>query len=239
MWCISLCSALVPMQSHRILILFEMLLVSMVLADLCSIFSCIDECESLLVSSRFGFGLMDAGLMTWYASGWKNVPPMSTCESLISNPKRPIPPRSHEIFNLNLNECKNDADPKREVNYIEQVQVYVTLATDRRGEIEIYLHSPSNTRTQLLPVNSLSVTDHWIFIFDWFSDANVIKVIKDLPIGLFSPFNYGEKCLTGHGNCKLSTTGEDQVRKRIDPQRFAEWDAFARIQCFWLTGFFF
>jgi len=103
------------------------------------------------VSSRFGFGLMDAGLMTWHAIGWRNVPSMSTCESVTTNPRRTIPPRSHEIFDLNLNECKNNVDPAREVNYIEQVQVFVTLATERRGEIEIYLYSPSNTRTQLLP----------------------------------------------------------------------------------------
>ncbi|CAF3407738.1 unnamed protein product [Rotaria socialis] len=103
------------------------------------------------VSSRFGFGLMDAGLMTWYASGWKNVPPMSSCESVASVPKRIIRGHSDQIFSLNLMECKIDVDPKREVNYIEQVQVFVTLLTDRRGEIEIYLYSPSNTKTQLLP----------------------------------------------------------------------------------------
>jgi hypothetical protein len=105
-----------------------------------------------LVSSRFGFGLMDAGLMTWYASGWRNVPSMSTCESVTSNPKRIIASDSNQIFALKLMECKDDIDPKHEVNYIEQVQVFVTLLTDRRGEIEIYLYSPSNTRTQLLPV---------------------------------------------------------------------------------------
>lgn len=95
---------------------------------------------------------MDAGLMTWYASGWKNVPSMSTCESKINNPKRTITARSSQIFALKLMECKDDQDPKHEVNYIEQVQAFVTLLTDRRGEIEIYLYSPSNTRTQLLPV---------------------------------------------------------------------------------------
>ncbi len=105
-----------------------------------------------LVSSRFGFGLMDAGLMTWYASGWKNVPSMSTCESVTSNPKRVIISHSKQTFTLKLMECKDDIDPTHEVNYIEQVQVFVTLLTDRRGEIEIYLYSPSNTKTQLLPV---------------------------------------------------------------------------------------
>ena len=62
------------------------------------------------------------------------------------------------MFPLDLLECKTNGDPKREVNYIEQVQAFVTLATDRRGEIEIYLYSPSNTRTQILPVRT-SITD--------------------------------------------------------------------------------
>jgi furin len=111
-----------------------------------------------LVSSRFGFGLMDAGLMTWYASGWKNVPPMSICESVISHPKRVIHARSNQMFGLSLMECKADVEPKHEVNYIEQVQVFITLSTDRRGEIEIYLYSPSNTRTQLLPVSHMNIS---------------------------------------------------------------------------------
>jgi subtilisin-like proprotein convertase family protein len=98
---------------------------------------------------------MDAGLMTWYASGWKNVPSMATCESVTSSPKRIIASRTNQMFSLNLLECQNDAEPVHEVNYIEQVQVFVTLATDRRGEIEIYLYSPSNTRTQILPVKFL------------------------------------------------------------------------------------
>ena len=104
------------------------------------------------VSSRFGFGLMDAGLMTWYASGWKNVPPMSTCESAAHNSSRLIAGRSSQVFQLDLSECRHATEPVHEVNYIEQVQVFVTLHADRRGDMEIYLYSPSNTRTQLLPV---------------------------------------------------------------------------------------
>jgi subtilisin-like proprotein convertase family protein len=84
---------------------------------------------------------MDAGLMTWYAKSWKNVPTMSTCVS-----------HSNEMFTVDLTECKDSIDRKRQVNYIEQVQVFVTLKTSNRGEIEIYLFSPSNTKTQLLPV---------------------------------------------------------------------------------------
>jgi len=104
------------------------------------------------VSSRYGFGLMDAGQMTWYAKNWNNVPTMSTCELLTDNVKKTIGPHSNESFVVDLVECKDSNDPKRKVNYIEQVQIFITLTTTNRGEIEIFLYSPSNTRTQILPV---------------------------------------------------------------------------------------
>jgi len=95
---------------------------------------------------------MDAGLMTWYAKNWKNVPAMSTCESMTNDINKTIGSKSHEIFFVNLTECQNSIDKKRQVNYIEQVQIFITLTTTNRGEIEIYLYSPSNTKTQILPV---------------------------------------------------------------------------------------
>ena len=92
------------------------------------------------------------------------------CQHVIQRrlvPKRIILARSNQIFPLNLVECKDDTDPAHEVNYIEQVQVFVTLLTDRRGEIEIYLYSPSNTRTQLLPVS-------FVYLFYFEKNCNVI-----------------------------------------------------------------
>ena len=37
--------------------------------------------RGLLVSSRYGFGLMDAGRMAEMAKTWKNVPAMVSCNS--------------------------------------------------------------------------------------------------------------------------------------------------------------
>ncbi|CAF0988171.1 unnamed protein product [Rotaria sordida] len=120
------------------------------------------------VSNKYGFGLMDAGLMTWYASGWKNVPAMSTCESMTYNPKKTIKSESNETFSSDLTECKNSGDIKNQVNYIEQVQVYVNLSATKRGEIEIYLYSPSNTKTQILPKRANDQSDNgfsnWAFL---------------------------------------------------------------------------
>ena len=107
-----------------------------------------------LVSNKYGFGLMDAGLMTWYASGWTNVPNMSTCESIAYSPNKTIAPHANENFFSDFTECQNGVDITQVVNYMEQVQVFVTLKTTNRGEIEIYLYSPSNTKTELLPVRT-------------------------------------------------------------------------------------
>ena len=100
---------------------------------------------------------MDAGLMTWYASGWTNVPPMSTCQSATITPTRKIEPYKNEIFLIDVTECQNRSDGVNEVNYIEQVQVFITLTAQVRGEIEIYLDSPAKTKTQLLPVRDRAV----------------------------------------------------------------------------------
>lgn len=102
---------------------------------------------------------MDAGLMTWYATIWTNVPAMSSCKSNIGQPNTVIKPASNESFIMNITQCKNGDETTGQVNYIEQVQVVINLTTTNRGQIEIYLHSPSNTRTQLLPVS----VNGWLF----------------------------------------------------------------------------
>ncbi|CAF0847835.1 unnamed protein product [Rotaria sp. Silwood1] len=155
----------------------------------------IQNAAGMNVSSRYGFGLMDAGLMTWYASGWKNVPPMSTCESMTYNPKKTIKSKSNETFSVDLKECKNSGNIKSQVNYIEQVQVFVNLSTTNRGEIEIYLYSPSNTKTTILPRRANDHSDqgfsNWAFLTVqlWFED----------PHGLWKL----QICNTGGGSAEL------------------------------------
>ncbi len=39
--------------------------------------------RNLLVSSRYGFGLMDAGRMVELAKDWVNVPQMNTCQTAV------------------------------------------------------------------------------------------------------------------------------------------------------------
>jgi subtilisin-like proprotein convertase family protein len=50
--------------------------------------------------------------------------------------------------------CVNSVN---EVNYIEQIEVIVSVRTDVRGKLEIYITSPMGTRSQLLPVNEIKI----------------------------------------------------------------------------------
>ena len=56
---------------------------------------------------------------------------------------RTIPHDSHIILQLNVEHCRG-------VNYLEHVQARITLTTQRRGVIQIYLTSPAGTRVTLL-----------------------------------------------------------------------------------------
>lgn len=57
--------------------------------------------------------------------------------------RRSIPPRGYKKLRLTVQHCKG-------VNYLEHVQAKITLTSQRRGDIEIYLISPAGTNVTLL-----------------------------------------------------------------------------------------
>ncbi len=113
--------------------------------------------RGFMVSSRYGFGLMDAGRMVEMARDWVSVPAMSTC---VTNR-----PGDFEVVNLGLGSNVLDVKVRssgcmgseEEVNYIEQVEIVVSLNAEVRGSVEIYLTSPMGTTSLILPVG-------WLFL---------------------------------------------------------------------------
>lgn len=69
--------------------------------------------------------------------------PLSTQNRFPPLFSRAIPPRRNVTFTLNVDHCKG-------VNFLEHVQARISLTTQRRGDIMIFLTSPSGTRTCLL-----------------------------------------------------------------------------------------
>jgi len=108
-----------------------------------------------MVSSRYGFGLMDAGRMVELAKDWMSVPAMSTC--VTNNPDNFELVYVAPGYNIIDAEVKSRGcfGTKNEVNYIEQVEIVVTLEAEVRGSVEIYLTSPMGTTSLILPVKYL------------------------------------------------------------------------------------
>lgn len=59
------------------------------------------------------------------------------------NDFRAIPARSKVVLKLNVTECAG-------VNFLEHVQAKISLSSNRRGDLQIYLTSPARTRATLL-----------------------------------------------------------------------------------------
>ncbi|XP_060618166.2 proprotein convertase subtilisin/kexin type 5 isoform X2 [Anolis sagrei] len=107
------------------------------------------------VSHLYGFGLMDAEAMVLEAEKWTTVPPQHVC---VENTDRQIKTiRPDNIRNgpdngvRSIYEATGCADnPNHHVVYLEHVVVRITITHPRRGDLAIYLTSPSGTRSQLL-----------------------------------------------------------------------------------------
>ncbi|XP_067144653.1 neuroendocrine convertase 1-like [Centruroides vittatus] len=102
----------------------------------------------LMYNSRFGFGLMDAESMVKTALKWKSVPPkyITTAQSKTEFPQPLSSGREAEIYF----ETDCGKNTENQVRYLEHVQVTVDVDYNRRGALELYLISPSGSRTMLL-----------------------------------------------------------------------------------------
>ncbi len=97
-----------------------------------------------MVSHSYGYGLMDAGAMVREARGWTNVPAQEKC--VVASPyyEKLIPAMGYVTVELDVKDCPD-------IRHLEHVVVpiYVT-AGRKRGDLRIYLQSPSGTRSTLL-----------------------------------------------------------------------------------------
>ncbi|ESO01183.1 hypothetical protein HELRODRAFT_82350, partial [Helobdella robusta] len=99
------------------------------------------------VSHRFGFGLMDVGRMVELAENWTRVPAQRKCVVPRTISQKGLSVNSKLNISLTHNGCLDTED---EINYLEHVQVIISLASQKRGELEIFLISPSGTKSTLL-----------------------------------------------------------------------------------------
>lgn len=95
----------------------------------------------------FGYGVLDAGSMVSLAKEWTTVPSRFHCDAGSMNGAYAIPTKEPVVLTIDTKACKGNAS---EVNYIEHVQAIITLNATRRGDLKLFLTSPSGTRSMIL-----------------------------------------------------------------------------------------
>lgn len=100
------------------------------------------------VSHSFGYGLMDAQAMVRTAETWMTVPEQHRCAQYYPSRFKSIPHGNRLQLQLYTDGC--EASPEHSVTYVEHVQAILTLKAPKRGDVQIYLTSPSGTRSTLL-----------------------------------------------------------------------------------------
>ncbi|XP_030641192.1 neuroendocrine convertase 1-like [Chanos chanos] len=100
------------------------------------------------VHDRYGFGLMDAGLLVQQAQSFQSVDQQRKCTQRTTlNPIRVIEPGGEVSVDIQSKGCIGE---NNEVNVLEHVQVTVSISSVCRGDLSIALLSPAATRSLLL-----------------------------------------------------------------------------------------
>ncbi|KAM9328952.1 proprotein convertase subtilisin/kexin type 5 isoform 2-T2 [Gastrophryne carolinensis] len=100
------------------------------------------------VSHLYGFGLMDAEAMVIEAEKWTTVPAQHICVENTDRQIKTIRPDNVVRSVYKATGCADNSN--HHVIYLEHVVVRITITHPRRGDLAIYLTSPSGTRSQLL-----------------------------------------------------------------------------------------
>ncbi|KAL6731186.1 hypothetical protein Aduo_002083 [Ancylostoma duodenale] len=98
-------------------------------------------------SRYFGFGVLNAEKLTNAAKKWNRVEPASRCAREMRVSNSTFQSGSSLRLDLPFEGCKGTSG---EVNFSERVQIAITAEHPKRGQIALFLTSPSGTTVQLL-----------------------------------------------------------------------------------------
>ncbi|XP_074510981.1 furin-like protease kpc-1 [Sebastes fasciatus] len=98
------------------------------------------------VHHRYGFGLLDAGLMVQQAARFNTVAPQRKCIEEV-HPTRILSPGGVVSLDIQSDACRGRTN---EINTLEHVQVRVSISAACRGDLSISLESPAGTVSLLL-----------------------------------------------------------------------------------------
>ncbi|XP_047190979.1 endoprotease bli-like isoform X2 [Scophthalmus maximus] len=100
------------------------------------------------VHHRYGFGLLDAGLMVQQAALFNAVAPQRRCtQDVTLDPSRILSPGGGISVDIQSEACRGRTN---EISSLEHVQVRVSVSAACRGDLSISLESPGGTVSLLL-----------------------------------------------------------------------------------------
>ena len=117
------------------------------------------------VSHHFGYGLLDVAAMVDLARNWTSVPLQRQCQITYPKIGRGIHIKGSVELKITSDGCRGTHN---RITTLEHVQAIITLNTSNRGEVQIFLTSPQNTRSTLLakrtPDKSTEGFTNWAFM---------------------------------------------------------------------------
>ncbi|CAI9733773.1 neuroendocrine convertase 1-like isoform X2 [Octopus vulgaris] len=101
------------------------------------------------VNPSFGFGLLNAMELINAArpTKWKTVPKQHICKTPTTESNKKLEDGGEVNILVSSDRCENSSN---EVMYLEHIQVVMNIDHTHRGDLEIWVISPSGTRTNLL-----------------------------------------------------------------------------------------
>nr|XP_045251997.1 proprotein convertase subtilisin/kexin type 6 isoform X2 [Macaca fascicularis] len=150
------------------------------------------------VSHFYGFGLVDAEALVVEAKKWTAVPSQHMCVAASDKRPRSIPLVQVLRTTALTSACAEHSDQR--VVYLEHVVVRISISHPRRGDLQIYLISPSGTKSQLLAKRLLDLSNegftNWEFmtVHCWGEKAEGqwTLEIQDLPSQVRNPEKQGK-----------------------------------------------
>lgn len=136
-------------------------------------------------SHNFGYGLMNAGKMIQHAINWSLVNKQINCtvNAHLFNSSTSIKGKSVKSFWLNLNENsfkENNSKCDTNLKHLEHVVATLTIESGVRGQLNIDLLSPSQTRSNLLKYRNQDMSNEgfksWPFMSVHFWGENPIGI---------------------------------------------------------------
>lgn len=130
------------------------------------------------VSSKFGFGALNAGDLVTLASSenWKTAKPQHRCQTNVANVMMDLKPQGTINSVITASGCTSDRE--KCITKLEHVQVVINLEKQaQRGQLEINLISPAGTKSDILRRRvrdtSRNGFQNWAFltIFHWGESA--------------------------------------------------------------------